>query len=111
ADAEGVDGGAAPTQALQPTWIKFLRVGSRFAGFTSADGVSWRLVADVPDFVIASNAYAGIVATSGSEAAMASTVIENITVAAPPVTVLPARPDAGAAEARPADAGVDVPVD
>jgi hypothetical protein len=80
-------------------------VGQRFVGFTSTDGTTWTAVVDVPEFVVAANAYVGVVATSGTEGTMASVVIENVTIT-PPVTPLPVRPDAAAPSDATPDGGV-----
>jgi hypothetical protein len=98
ADAGDSDGGVdagTPAVPLQPTWLKLVRVGQRFVGFISDDGNSWTAVIDLPTFVIASNAYVGVILASGTEAETASGTVESFTVG-PPVTPLPLRPDAGA---------------
>ena len=79
---------------LQPTWLKLSRVGQRFVGFISEDGNTWTAVIDVPSFVIASNAFAGVVLGAGTEAETASGTLESFTVGSP-VTPHPS-PDAGA---------------
>jgi hypothetical protein len=99
----GVDAAPPPPIALQPVWLKLVRVGQRFVGFISEDGNSWQAVIDVPSFVIASNAFAGVILTSGSEAETASGTIESFTITAP-VTPLPVRPDAGMPDASGGDA-------
>jgi hypothetical protein len=98
----GLDAGP-PAAILQPTWLKLVRVGQRFVGFISDNGSSWEPVIDLPSFVIASNAFVGMVLTSGSEADTASGTLESFTIG-PPVTPLPVRPDAGTP-----DSGLDAP--
>jgi hypothetical protein len=103
----GTDG-PPPRGALVPTWVKLVRVGNRFVGFTSTDGRRFEAQVDVTGFVIATNAYAGVIVTSGSEAAPASGVLENVTVVSPPVTPLPLLPDAAAPpDTGGSDAGTD----
>jgi hypothetical protein len=60
-------------------------------------------VIDVPSFVIASNAFAGVILASGSEAETAAGTVESFTITAP-VTPLPVRPDAGMPDASDGDA-------
>lgn len=99
----GTDGGKPQPVAVElvPTWIKLVRVGHRFVGFVSEDGKKWRLAIDLPSFVIASNAFAGVALTSATESGLATGRIENVTIVSPPVTMLPALPDAGADGAAP----------
>jgi regulation of enolase protein 1 (concanavalin A-like superfamily) len=100
----GVDAGPPPVP-LQPTWLKLSRVGQRFVGFISDDGNTWTAVVDVPGFVIASNAFVGVVLGAGTEAETASATVESFTVGLP-VTPLPLPPDAGA-DSGAADAPTD----
>ena len=103
ADAAPADAAAPMAVALEPIWIKLLRVGHRFVGFISEDGEDWTPVVDLPSFVIASNAFVGVTLTSGTEGASAAGRIENVTIS-PPVTDLPVRPDAGTEADGPYDA-------
>ena len=101
-----VDAGPKLRPALVPTWLKLVRVGNRFAGFTSTNGVRFDYAFEVPPgFVIASNAFAGLFVTSQTEGAPAEATLEQVTIRQPPVTELPALPDA----APPPDAGTDAP--
>jgi hypothetical protein len=95
--ADAGDAGA-PVVAFQPTWLKLVRVGHRFVGFVSTDGKKFRPVIDVPNFVIASNAFAGVTLTSMTEGETVDGRVENVTVVSPPTTELPAlpvKPDGG----------------
>jgi hypothetical protein len=92
-DAEAVDAAPKVRPDFVPTWVKLVRVGNRFVGFTSLDGRTWTAVADVRDFVIAQNAFVGVFATSQTEASAATATLERFTVAAP-TTPLPLIPDA-----------------
>jgi hypothetical protein len=91
---DAADAAAAPPATLRPIWLKLVRVGHRFVGFVSDNGTSWRAVIDLPSFVIASNAYVGVVLTSGREGDSSTGRIESVSIAAP-TTRLPDRPDAG----------------
>lgn len=103
--AAAADGGKpVPVVALTPTWIKLVRVGHRFVGFVSPDGRRWQAVIDLPNFVIATNAFLGVALTSGTETGASAGSIENVTIVSPPTTALPDRPDAAPAAS---DAGGD----
>jgi hypothetical protein len=94
----GADGGA-PVVAFQPVWLKLVRVGHRFVGFVSNDGRRYRPVIDLPSFVVASNAFAGVTLASMTEGETVDSRVENVTVVSPPTTELPplpVKPDAGA---------------
>jgi regulation of enolase protein 1 (concanavalin A-like superfamily) len=106
AAGDAADAAAPPPATLQPIWLKLVRVGQRFVGFVSENGNTWRAVIDLPTFVIASNAFVGVVLTSGREGDSATGRIENVTIAAP-TTMLPVRPDAGGDAAY--DAAYDGP--
>jgi hypothetical protein len=106
ADAAAPDGGVT-RPALVPTYVKLVRVGNRFVGFTSTNGTKWDPVVDVTGFVIATNALAGVIVTSGREEAAAQGTLENVQIQTPPVTPLPLLPDAAAPPDVQPDAGAD----
>jgi hypothetical protein len=98
ADAGGADAAPPPPVPLQEVWLKLVRVGNRFVGFinTSANGRgTWTKVVDLPGFVVSSNAFVGVMATSSNEGAVAGATVENVTIVSPPTTMLPPIPDAG----------------
>jgi hypothetical protein len=109
ADAGSVDAAPPPPVPLDEVWLKLVRVGNRFVGFinTSANGRgTWTKVVDLPGFVVSSNAFIGVMATSGNEGGGASATIENVTIVSPPTTMLPPIPDAAApADTATADSG------
>jgi hypothetical protein len=106
-DAGDVDAGPKLRPALTPLFVKLVRVGNRFVGFTSPNGRNFEPQVDVTGLVIATNALAGVFVTSGSEAAAAEGTLENVTIVSPPVTALPLLPDAGPPEAGAPDGGAD----
>ena len=95
AAGDAADAAAPPAATLRPIWLKLVRVGHRFVGFVSENGSTWKAVIDLPSFVIASNAFVGVVLTSGREGDSASGRIESVTIGAPTIR-LPERPDAAA---------------
>jgi hypothetical protein len=100
ADAAPADPDAgAPMTAFSPTWLKLVRVGHRFVGYVSTDGRRFQPVIDLQNFVIASNAFAGVTLASMNEGETVDSRIENVTIVSPPTTELPplpVKPDAGA---------------
>jgi len=102
--ADAATDAGPPPAVLTPVSIKLVRVGHRFVGFVSTNGTTWRPVIDLPSFVIATNAYLGVVLTSGTEGGTANGRIENVTIG-PVETPLPVRPDAGTDAMTDAPAG------
>ena len=64
-----------------PYWVRLVRAGSTFAGYTSADGLAWTLVATVT-VPMGTNALAGLAVTSHSGGATATVTFTNVSVAA-----------------------------
>jgi hypothetical protein len=98
--ADPADAGAPMSTPLQAVWLKLVRVDDRFVGFISTKrnpGTNdWVAVVDLRGFVVAQNAFVGVVATSSNQASGASATIEDVTFLAKPTTKLPLIPDAGA---------------
>ena len=107
ADAAAVDAGVMATP-LEPVWLKLVRVDDRFVGLISTKrnpGTNdWIVVVDLRGFVVAQNAFVGVVATSSNQASGASATLEDVTFSTKPTVKLPAV-DAGA----PPDATSDGP--
>jgi hypothetical protein len=99
ADADPADAAAPMPTALEPVWLKLVRLDDRFVGFISTKknpgNNDWVTVVDLRNFVVSQNAYLGVVATSSNQASGASATVEEVTVSAKPTTKLPPV-DAGA---------------
>jgi hypothetical protein len=108
AEGDAADAGPKLRPPFTQTWVKLVRVGNRFAGFTSANGRNFEFAFEVPaGFVIAGNAYAGLFVTSQTEGAPAEGTLESVTVQQPPVTPLPLLPDAAAPDGGAGDGAAD----
>ncbi len=46
-----------------PYWVKLVRIGNQFTGFSSADGVNWNQIATV-SLAMSANAFAGLAVTA-----------------------------------------------
>jgi hypothetical protein len=106
----GTGADAAPPP-FAPIWLKLVREGNRFVGFTSSDGTTWSLWADRLDANISDNVYVGVAVTGGGPSALSSVVVESFSIVAPPQLMLQRRPDAAAPPDSAADAMAAMPAD
>jgi hypothetical protein len=63
-----------------PNWIKLVKSGSAFSGFTSPDGFSWTPVGAPVDLGFGaadSISYAGLAITSGNDSALSTAIVDN----------------------------------
>jgi RHS repeat-associated protein len=74
--ASSYGGGGAGTL---PYWVKLVRSGSTFTGYSSADGVNWVQVAS-QTITMAQNVYIGLAVASGSFSAAYSATFDNVSV-------------------------------
>jgi hypothetical protein len=89
---------------VAPYWVRVVRSGSTFTGYTSATGTAWTLMGSgtVP---MASHAYVGLAVTSGVPSTVANATFRNVTVTAgsppppppPPPTLTSLTPGTGGA--------------
>jgi hypothetical protein len=66
--------------ATLPYWVKVSRSGSTFSSYASTDGVSWVQVGTSQTISMPQNVYMGLAVTSGSAAALATAVFDNVSV-------------------------------
>ncbi|HET9187792.1 MAG TPA: Ig-like domain-containing protein, partial [Acidothermaceae bacterium] len=73
------------SQSTAPRWVKLVRTGNTIAGYESADGVAWTMVAS-DTFAMTSSALVGLAVSSHVAGTNATAVFDNvtITVAGPP---------------------------
>jgi hypothetical protein len=62
-----------------PVWVKLVRVGSVFTGYTSADGTKWTSVGS-STISMGSAVYVGLPVTSHTTSAIATATVSNVTV-------------------------------
>src|SRR3990170_2259147 len=73
------DGGSVSA----PSWVKLVRQGNTFSGYTSANGTTWQLVGTYTIPMVAS-IYVGLVVTSHDNAVLCTATVDNVTVSLPP---------------------------
>ncbi len=79
-NSSGHDGGGQPT----PRWVRVVRRGNQFYGYTSADGENWTLVpgnAEIDNphtFEMSDPVYVGLAVTSHSDGNLATGVFDNV---------------------------------
>ncbi len=56
------------TGLIAPCWLRLVRSGNNFSGYTSADGVVWSLVGSATISGFGSNAFVGLVVSAGANA-------------------------------------------
>jgi regulation of enolase protein 1 (concanavalin A-like superfamily) len=67
---------------VAPYWVRLVRSGSTFTGYTSSDGVTWTQLGTI-SVSMATNAAAGLHVTSHNAAAVNTSTFDNVTVSAP----------------------------
>jgi regulation of enolase protein 1 (concanavalin A-like superfamily) len=86
-----------PGDSLSPVWLKLVRVANRFVAYFSHDGFRWTSAVDVPMAAISTNAYIGVVASSGDEGSTTVALVEDVRIRVPSPGELPPR-DGGVAD-------------
>lgn len=62
-----------------PNWVRIVRNGSTITGYVSSNGSSWNKVGS-KTLSMAQNAYIGLAVTSHNDGAVATTVLENVSI-------------------------------
>jgi len=65
-----------------PYWVKLVRSGSTFTGYSSADGVTWTQVATT-NVTMATSATAGLAVTSHDNTKLNTATFDNVSISAP----------------------------
>jgi RHS repeat-associated protein len=77
------DGGGSSqlySSGTPPFWVKVVRTGSTFNGYTSTDGVTWTQIGTSQTISMAQNVYAGLAASSGNTSALGTATFDNVTL-------------------------------
>lgn len=74
--------GSRTAGLVAPYWIRLVRSGSTFTGYSSADGVTWAQQGTVT-ISMASNAYVGLVVSSRTNSALCTATFDNVSVTSP----------------------------
>lgn len=67
-------------RASPPYWVKVVRSGSTFSGYTSLDGVNWTQLASNQTISMAQNVYIGLAVGSGSTSSLTTATFDNVSV-------------------------------
>jgi|GEM_PF-2682645 len=65
-----------------PAWVRLTRIGDRFTGYKSADGISWEKE-DETTIPMTSTVYIGLAVTSRDDGALTTAVFENVALSEP----------------------------
>jgi len=71
---------SAVTIPALPYWVKLVRSGSSFSGYTSADGVSWVQVGATQTISMAQSVYIGLALSANNNSAVATASFDNVAV-------------------------------
>ncbi len=82
---ERVNTGTTPTSQsgsnlTPPVWLKLVRSGSTFNGYTSTDGVNWSQIGTSDTISMAQNVYVGLAVSSGSTTVPVTATFDNVSV-------------------------------
>ncbi len=66
-----------------PYWVKLVRSGSTFSGYTSTDGVNWVQIGTGVTINMAANVYVGLVVNSDNNSALATATFDNVSLSTP----------------------------
>jgi regulation of enolase protein 1 (concanavalin A-like superfamily) len=106
-DPGGTSYGSPYYAGAAPGWVRLVREGNLFSGYTSTDGTTWALV-EADTVAMASTVYVGVALTSHDTAQRATATFTNLTARTPttgtnqPPTVTITGPASGATFTAPA---------
>jgi hypothetical protein len=63
-----------------PYWVKLVRSGNNFTGYSSADGVNWVEVGTSQTIPMAANVYVGLAVSSNDNGHLTTATFDNVTV-------------------------------
>jgi RHS repeat-associated protein len=66
--------------ATLPSWMKVVRTGSSFSGYSSLDGVNWVQVGATQTITMATNVYVGLAVSSDYNPSTATATFDNVSV-------------------------------
>ena len=71
--------------AALPYWVKLVRSGSTFTGYTAPDGVNWTQVGTTQTISMAQNVYIGLAVSSDTTSSLSATTIDNVSITTPTI--------------------------
>ena len=100
---DGVSTHTAGPAVTAPYWVRLVRLGSRFEGYASGDGVSWTLIGAETN-TMASTVYVGLAVTAHNNSLMSTATFSNLQLTAPivPPTIALTAPTGGSVYTAPA---------
>jgi RHS repeat-associated protein len=66
--------------ATLPYWVKLVRSGNTFTGYTGPDGVNWTQVGTTQTISMAQNVYIGLAVSSDTTSALSTATIDNVSI-------------------------------
>src|SRR5256885_3603398 len=63
-----------------PRWVKLVRSGSTFSGYSSADGVTWTQLGGSLNISMAQNVYIGLAVSANDNAALATANFDKVSI-------------------------------
>jgi RHS repeat-associated protein len=69
-----------------PYWVKLVRSGNTFSGFRSPDGMNWVQIGSTQTISMATNVYVGLATDDNNNSALATSVIDNVSVTSATLT-------------------------
>ena len=66
--------------ATFPSWIKLVRSGTTFSGYTSSNGVDWTQISTSKTITMAQSVYVGIAVSSGSTSSLLTANFDNVSI-------------------------------
>ena len=94
----GANAGSTVTAGQIPYWVKVVRSGSTFSGYTSLDGVNWTQLGTNQTISMATNVYIGLLVSSANNLTSAAGIFDNVSVSSPanpPPVISSVTPDSG----------------
>jgi fibronectin type 3 domain-containing protein len=80
------------TDVSAPYWVKLVRSGKSFSGYTSADGNIWSQVGATQTIPMTNTVYAGLAVTAHNNSSLCMAMFDNVTTPGWPTSTPPAAP-------------------
>ncbi len=78
-----------------PNWVRLTRINNTFTAYWSPDGNIWTKIATATNLFMATGAYVGLAVCAHNNAALNTSVLDNVSISSPPVTGLAASTGSG----------------
>ncbi len=82
--------GSTGPSVSAPYWVKLVRSGDTFTGYSSPDGVTWTLVGS-DTIIMSASVYVGLAVTSHNNTVLCTAVFDNVTIGPAGPTPTPTR--------------------